>query len=1382
MKHRRSTRTWRSSFALWASAAAATAGARADTRQWNPAVQSGQWSDPASWLLAQPPLAGDEVHLNSDGTNPFTAIYDLAQPPALGDVYVQYSAAPDAAPFELRIGDPVTATAFQAQNLWIGFGAAGRTVQTAGSVAVNGSIYIGPGTSGGSASVTPSSYDISGSAVLDVGTSIVVGRYGKGVLNQSGGSVSAGQITVGQLVGGDGVYNLQSGDLYPGGNVLVGTSGKGVFNYTGGQLHMDNGNALLIGTATGGAGTFAISDGASLQLTSLKVGVAGTGVFEQYGGSVTLLPDGSGIAPLSLGSNATASANGTYRLHAGTLTANADELIGDKGAGTFEQSGGLHVVSAPGKLYLANTGSATATYTLSGGTLQANLEIGRAAPASFYQSGGSLISGTVNLGRGSLFAMSNGATLQAATLNVANAENTHYNFTGGSAHVTDSVFLGNSPQSAFNLSGGDLTIDRFLRIGNFNGFTTGVGIFNMSGGSLRAKTEIEVGYYSAGSFVQTGGVVTSDKGFVLGLSGVTGTNRTDQYSLSSGTLTAGFILLAPAKSSRVAFNQSGGFVSTPVFQSQAGTATVNLSGGTLSTDAFTLGFSDGAATVNQTGGVFNHGNAYAMVLAQSTNSTAIYNLSGNAQLNAATNLWIGYYGKATFNQNGGAVVVSGIAGLMDLGSWKGSAGTYNLTSGTLSVAQSLTVGDVGDSVFNQSGGSVTTGGDILLGNSTITKGTYNLSSGTLKAPKIDVGVFGVGTFNQTNGAVVTTTLNLADFLEPARGTYNLNGGSLSATFTRIGFGDGAATFNQSGGSFNANAQIVIANAGTQTSSLNVTGGSVTTPDLYVGYSGRANAVLTVNGGTVLANSALVVGANASASGTVNLSAGKLSAAEIQVGRSNTTHAVFNQSAGYAFGGKIYLSAADVAAYGEFNLTGGTLESNDTYVGLVGRGVFNHTAGAHNIYGIVDGNGLFIGNNDTAYGTYNLGGSGQLTCTTQIYVGALGRGEFVQTGGSASTYDLFVAHQPASSGTASLSAGTLTVTHNETVGRAGEARFVQSGGTHTIGQTLTVGTNTTGSGTFLLQGGTLAAASIDVQPTGSFTLSPGAVLSAKSFSLSGGTATLSGIQNWNADATLTATGGTLTINTDAGNGNGANLGVDLANATTTLNSTQHLRSFHMSSGIASVNAGRALVTQTLALDGTSRLDLTRGGAIIGQPSVQSIRQSLSSAYATGDWSGPGLFSSTAAANAAGAVGYALASDVLSLDGGQFIGEFADPAAIIVGYTVVGDANLDGAVDFKDLVRLAQNYNAPGGNLIWSEGDFDYDGFVGFNDLVRLAQNYGASLPALPTAGAPPGFQDDLARAFASVPEPGAISLSLAACGFALRRRRRNRSAPPRDRGI
>ena len=107
----------------------------------------------------------------------------------------------------------------------------------------------------------------------------------------------------------------------------------------------------------------------------------------------------------------------------------------------------------------------------------------------------------------------------------------------------------------------------------------------------------------------------------------------------------------------------------------------------------------------------------------------------------------------------------------------------------------------------------------------------------------------------------------------------------------------------------------------------------------------------------------------------------------------------------------------------------------------------------------------------------------------------------------------------------------------------------------------------------------------------------------------------------------------------------------------------------------------------------------------------------------------------------------AEDASQVEG---IGDYAD-ANIFA--TVPGDANLDGKVNFSDLLVLAQNYGKT--DVGWIGGDFDGSGKVDFSDLLVLAQNYGAA----PTAGAAP------------VPEPATGCIVGLATVLLLARRRR-----------
>jgi hypothetical protein len=162
-------------------------------------------------------------------------------------------------------------------------------------------------------------------------------------------------------------------------------------------------------------------------------------------------------------------------------------------------------------------------------------------------------------------------------------------------------------------------------------------------------------------------------------------------------------------------------------------------------------------------------------------------------------------------------------------------------------------------------------------------------------------------------------------------------------------------------------------------------------------------------------------------------------------------------------------------------------------------------------------------------------------------------------------------------------------------------------------------------------------------------------------------------------------------------------------------------------------------------------------------------------ADGDWKGTtGITSS--AIGSLNAIGYALAADVLPFDNGAttdtFLGTTVDKNTVVARYTLSGDLNLDGSVDFLDLAKLAQSYNVTDGTRQWTTGDVNYDGNTDFLDLAKMAQNYNTGLPSEPVPGASADFNADLARAFAAVPEPGALGL-IAIGGITLLGKRRRR---------
>jgi autotransporter-associated beta strand protein len=163
----------------------------------------------------------------------------------------------------------------------------------------------------------------------------------------------------------------------------------------------------------------------------------------------------------------------------------------------------------------------------------------------------------------------------------------------------------------------------------------------------------------------------------------------------------------------------------------------------------------------------------------------------------------------------------------------------------------------------------------------------------------------------------------------------------------------------------------------------------------------------------------------------------------------------------------------------------------------------------------------------------------------------------------------------------------------------------------------------------------------------------------------------------------------------------------------------------------------LKTRSLTINGAGSLDLADGAMVVdysGSTPLATIRSYLQQGYSNAAWSGSGLGSSRAAAIAADpfslhktALGYA---EVSSIAVGTIPGQTIDQTSVVVRYTMLGDANLDQAIDSTDFTALASNFNLSGKN--WFEGDFNYDGVVNALDFNILASNYGA-MPSSPALG-------------------------------------------------
>ncbi|MGA2232240.1 MAG: dockerin type I domain-containing protein, partial [Tepidisphaeraceae bacterium] len=379
----------------------------------------------------------------------------------------------------------------------------------------------------------------------------------------------------------------------------------------------------------------------------------------------------------------------------------------------------------------------------------------------------------------------------------------------------------------------------------------------------------------------------------------------------------------------------------------------------------------------------------------------------------------------------------------------------------------------------------------------------------------------------------------------------------------------------------------------------------------------------------------------------------------------------------------------------------------------------------------------------------------------------------------------------------VSGGTVTLGGNVNVGGSGGGASgtgvltVSAAGILTIGGTLTAFNS--GSTSVNLSGGTINVAALNLNGdlsllnwtggtlnfTNGLTVGSGGALGSNVTVTSGQTLGVTNAGTLNVSGTLNVNGGTLNAGTVNLSGSYAQ-----TSGAATLGQITGFGGITISGGKTTLAPGSGVSqigSLTIALGGTAQLDITNNTLAINfsSPSTDPaamIRLYLQSGYHNDAWTGSGIVSSIAAGNAGlYAVGYA--------DGNVDAGTPAGTNQILIENTLAGDANLDGTVNFADLLVVAQNFNhlldTHGNTIDWADGDFNYDGVVNFADLLLVAQNFNKTLSAGEIEQLPGSFDAAWNLALAdvrgseseNVPEP--LSSSLVAAGAAAMLLRRQR---------
>ncbi len=158
-----------------------------------------------------------------------------------------------------------------------------------------------------------------------------------------------------------------------------------------------------------------------------------------------------------------------------------------------------------------------------------------------------------------------------------------------------------------------------------------------------------------------------------------------------------------------------------------------------------------------------------------------------------------------------------------------------------------------------------------------------------------------------------------------------------------------------------------------------------------------------------------------------------------------------------------------------------------------------------------------------------------------------------------------------------------------------------------------------------------------------------------------------------------------------------------------------------------HADRAvLITNTLSIAPTGKLDLSGNDLIVTSGNLGTINALLGTGYNNGNWNGSGIASSAAASDsthltALGSIlNNATGSPLFGSNASQGTFDGVSPAAgaVLIKYTYYGDTNLDGKIDGSDYSRVDNGYLHPATYTGWENGDFNYDSYINGSDYTLL----------------------------------------------------------------
>jgi len=979
-----------------------------------------------------------------------------------------------------------------------GTGMVSFTVGGMAEVSVSGSAYFGGvSNSSGLFSITGGRFDAGNIYMADgfAGAHATFSNTG-GYLHSAdefvmGSAVNA--VAVG-TVSGIGSRLVADGNLTMGG----GSGSSAVLTVSGGSGLQAG--ALTVGGGTNSSATLSLN-GATATLGSVQVGSAGAGVVSISNATVSVADS------FTIG---TANGSGTVSLGSGGVLSLSSMLMQGQGgvfamsAGTLSNTGAT-VISSAGSSSSAEFNMTGGTATL-GGVILGDQYAGSTVHAYMRLDGGSIYAGDVTLfddvaNGGNVTLQVRGATAQFNTLRAAEAlvlnSGSLTLLNGGS--FGKHVVLGNNTVSSMGLTlqGGTTSAAAFY-VGD-----SGLADLTISQNATATLGALSVGEHAAGN----GSVVVAGTLSITGSSTI-GNVGTGAFTVADGaTVTASDIRVGNTGTGTLTVAQGGTLTANNVTVSSQ--SNLMMKGGSARFNTLHMNrlFAMDAGDLT----LLNGGSLASSLMVAAAGSTANVTIAGGTF--TAESVFVGDGGTGSFTlQDSSATLTANFR----LGVYGTSAGAATLSNASLSVGGDLYVGIAGAGTLavatgsrltvtgtstvgaSSTGSMAVTGATVSLQDVVVNNGSLQINEGSLftannvtatganSALIFDGGASTLNTLTASNEVVVNhASLTLSNggslsTLSAGNNTnlssVNLTGGTLTTSQVNVGTGGMAALSLASGATLSAQTLQVGQNTGTGALSV---AGNLYAYTLNMG-SADSTGSLTISGGNVDVFSTL----NASAgNSTVSLLSGTLAAHTATFG----SNALFDMRGGYAEFTSLYRA-------GSLSIAGGQMKVLDIAT-ITGQLLLGTAVGQSASVALTDETdmvvyGLIVG----AGGDGVIYQDGDMLVRGDAQVGQVGSGHFIQTGYTQITGSLTIGGgSAANTGSLSITDGSLSVLGNTylqtgsngivmTGGRAGLATVSMTAPSTSIqanGGTLTIGrlTATQVNNTLNVSGGTVAIRSL-----------------------------------------------------------------------------------------------------------------------------------------------------------------------------------------------------------------------------------------------------------------------------------------------------------------